>query len=66
MYRAMSKSELAKRAGISERTMSRYIKLQQPALTAIGVSPSTRLLPPRAVKLLCEAWDVDFSPDGED
>ncbi len=56
----MYKSELAKRAGISERTMSRYIKLQQPMLTGIGVSPKTKLLPPKAVKMLCEALDIDL------
>ncbi len=60
MYHSMYKSELAKRAGISERTMSRYIKLQQPMLTGIGVSPKTKLLPPKAVKMLCEALDIEL------
>ncbi len=60
MYHSMYKSELAKCAGISKRTMSRYIKLQQPALTKIGVTPKTQLLPPRAVKLLCHALDIEI------
>ncbi len=60
MYHAMYKSELARCAGISERTMSRYIKLQQPALTKIGISPKTKLLPPKAVRLLCRALDIEL------
>ncbi len=60
MYRAMRKSELAKCAGIPKRTFTRYIKLQQPMLSAIGVSSRTQILPPKAVKMLCEALDIEL------
>ena len=60
MYRAMYKSELAEAAGVSQRTFSRYVKLQQSELKKLGVTPQTRLLPPQAVKLLCDNLCIDI------
>ncbi len=60
MYKAMRKSELAKCAGISKRTFVRYVKLQQPALSKMGVAPRAQILPPKAVKMLCNALDIEL------
>ena len=60
MYRAMYKSELAEAAGLSKRTFSRYVKLQQPELDKLGIPPKTQLLPPQGVKLLCDNLCIDI------
>ena len=60
MYRAMYKSELAEAAGVSKRTFSRYVKLQQPELDKLGISPKTQLLPPKGVELLCDNLCIDI------
>ena len=60
MYRAMYKSELAQAAGVSQRTFSRYVQLQQAELKKLGVTPQTRLLPPKAVKLLCDNLCIEI------
>ena len=60
MNKFISKSELAKMAGVSERTLSRYIHARQHVLSAMGVPPKARLLPPQAVKYLCEDYCIDI------
>ena len=45
MIQAMFKSELAKLAGVSSRTLRRYLATRRTILTAMGVSPFARMLP---------------------
>ena len=47
-------------AGVSERTFSRYIHARQHVLSEMGVPPKARLLPPQAVKYLCEDYCIDI------
>lgn len=56
--KAMYKYELAELAGVSPRTFSRFIATHQPALSKMGVGKSTKLLPPKAVAYLCEAYCI--------
>ena len=49
IMQAMFKSELAKLAGVSSRTFRRYLATRRAILTAMGVSPFARKLPPQAV-----------------
>jgi hypothetical protein len=65
-HRFISKSELAKLAGVSPRTFSRYIASRQHILDAMGVSPQTHLLPPQAVKYICEDYCIDLPPHLQD
>lgn len=58
--RAMSKSQLAALAGAPPRTFARWLSHHQEALSAMGVSPKQRLLPPCAVKYLCEVLAIDL------
>lgn len=60
-HRFLSKSELARLAGVSPRTFSRYIHSRQPLLDQMGVKPNARLLPPQAVKVLCEDFCIDMT-----
>ena len=59
---AMFKSELAKLAGVSSRTFRRYLATRRPILTAMGVSPFARKLPPQAVHYISEDYCIDIPP----
>ena len=54
----MYKSELARLAGVSPRTFSRFIVAHQAVLSAMGVGKHTQLLPPRAVAYLCQVYCI--------
>ena len=58
----MFKSELAKLAGVSSRTFRRYLATRRPILTAMGVSPFARKLPPQAVHYISEDYCIDIPP----
>ena len=58
----MFKSELAKLAGVSNRTFRRYLATRRPILTAMCISPFARKLPPHAVQYLSEDYCIDL-PD---
>jgi len=60
IYKAMYKSELAEMAGVSSRTFRRWLQRHRGALEAMGVSPKTQLLPPVAVKYVCEMFCIDI------
>ena len=59
---AMFKSELAKLAGVSSRTFRRYLATRRAILTAMGVSPFARKLPPQAVNYISEDYCIDLPP----
>lgn len=56
----ISKKKLAELAGVSRYTFSRYLKSRRHILEAMGVSPLARLLPPQAVKYVCEDYCIDL------
>jgi len=58
--KAMTKSELADAAGVSVTTLMKWCSPWRPELEAMGVRPSDRMLPPRAVKLIAERLDIDI------
>ena len=64
--RFVSKHELAKLAGVSDRTFCRYLKSRRHILDAMGVDPHARLLPPQAVKYLCEDYCIDLPEELQD
>ena len=59
--KAMTKQELADKAGVSRQTMSKWIKPFQEQLSAMGVSTKTIVLPPKAVKLLVDYYCIDVN-----
>lgn len=59
-HRFISKKKLAELAGVSDRTFSRYLQSRRHILDAMGVLPNARLLPPQAVKYLCEDYCIDL------
>lgn len=55
----MTKSELAYHAGVSARTFSRWLKRHTTVLNDMGVSPKAHIVPPVAVKYICEEYGID-------
>ena len=62
----ISKKKLAELAGVSRYTFSRYLKSRRHILEAMGVSLHARLLPPQAVKYICEDYCIDLPPELQD
>ena len=65
-HRFISKKELARLAGVSSRTFCRYLASRRHILDAMGVLPNARLLPPKAVKYICEDYCIDLPPELQD
>lgn len=61
----MYKSELAKLAGVSTRTFSRYLATRKEILASMGISVKAHMLPPKAVKYVCEDYCIDLPEDIE-
>lgn len=59
-HKFISKKQLAELAGVSPRTFTRYLKSRRYILDAMGVLPNARLLPPQAVKYICEDYCIDL------
>ena len=60
--KAMYKSELARLAGVSASTFRRYLNSRRDVLTQMGVTPQTKMLPPKAVRYVVEDYCIDL-PD---
>ena len=58
LYKSMLKSKLAEKADVSDRTFSRWLHQHRPQLEQMGVSPHAHLLPPHAVKYVCEEYGI--------
>ena len=56
----ISKKRLAELAGVSPRTFSRYLASRRHILDEMGISPKAQLLPPQAVKYICEDYCIDL------
>jgi len=65
-HRFVSKRQLAKLAGVSDRTFSRYLASRRHILDAMGISPKAQKLPPQAVRYICEDYCIDLPPELQD
>ena len=59
-YTSKTKSELADMAGTTTRTFSKWIRPFRDELRQMGVTDRTKLLPPQAVRLVCERLDIEL------
>ena len=57
--KSMSKSELADRAGVSVNTLMNWCKPFRKELTAMGMLPNAKVLPPRIVKFITDKFCID-------
>lgn len=60
MARAMYRYELAAAAGVSKNTFHSWLKNDKEQLEQLGVTNKNRLLPPVAVKFLCEKYVIEL------
>ena len=59
-YKFMTRSELAVHAGVSRRTLFRWLAMPEhtDALTQLGMVKNKKLLSPRVVKYICESFGI--------
>ena len=57
--KSMLKSELAREAGVSVKTLNRWCKPYRKELTEIGWNPRMKLLPPKIVQFMVETFCID-------
>ena len=62
-YTSKTKSELADMVGTTTRTFSKWLRPFRTELRQMGVTDRTKLLPPQAVRFICEQLDIDFSSE---
>lgn len=58
-YKAMYKYELAAAAGVSSETFRKWLKTDRAVLEEMGIARQQQLLPPRAVRYLCDKYCID-------
>ncbi len=51
--------ELADMAGVSKRTLQRWMLRHRPALLQLGYRPQDKFIPPRALQYLCHEFCID-------
>lgn len=52
------KIELARAAGVSPRTFSRWLQSHRAELQALGISPRAHLIPPKGVRYICDEYGI--------
>ena len=64
--RFISKKTLYTLAGVHRNTFTRYLQSRREVLEKMGINPKARLLPPAAVKYICEDYCIDLPPELQD
>lgn len=57
---AMTKAQLAMAAGVSVKTLQRWLSRHSDELKMLGVRPRDKLLPAVAVKYVAEQYGIDL------
>ena len=57
---AMTKAQLAMAAGVSVKTLQRWLSRHSEELAMLGVRSRDKLLPPVAVKYVAEQFGIDL------
>ncbi len=58
--RALSKQQMADRAGVSVKTLMRWCKPYREELARMGMTPDMRVLPPHIVQWMAEQFCIDI------
>lgn len=58
--KAMSKSELAAKAGVSRTTLKNWCKPYQKELEAMGLGPNAKVLPPNIVQFIVKTFCIEL------
>jgi len=59
VMKSRTKSEIANAAAISVRTFTRWLAQHEEKMKEMGVKRTQRLLPPKAVKFICEELGLE-------
>lgn len=57
--KAMSKQQLADRAGVTSKTLVSWCEPYMSELETMGLQPNMRVLPPRIVHFIAEKFCID-------
>ena len=55
------KYELADAAGVNYKTFQRWLNVHRDELESLGVSRTSKMLPPKAVEWICREYGIDYS-----
>ena len=58
--KSMSKAQLADAAGVSVKTLQRWLSRHRDELAMLGVRPRDKVLPPVAVRYVAEQYGIDL------
>ena len=58
--KSMTKAQLADAAGVSMKTLQRWLSRHSDALAMLGVRPRDKVLPPVAVRYVAEQYGIDL------
>ena len=58
--KSMSKAQLADAAGVSVKTLQRWLSRHSDELAMLGVRPRDKGLPPVAVRYVAEQYGIDL------
>ena len=58
--KAMSKSELAGKAGVSVNTLMNWCKHYHQELVKLGLRPNAKVLPPKIVAFIAKKFCIDI------
>ena len=58
--KSVYKYELADAAGVNYKTFQRWLHIHRDELQRLGVGPTCKILPPKAVKWVCDAYGIDY------
>ena len=59
--KSMLKSELAREASVSVRTLNRWCEVYREELIAMGWRPRMKLMPPKVVAFIVETFCIDIT-----
>ncbi len=57
--KATTRAILAQNAGVSLSTLMRWLQQDKETLAQLGVRPYQKTLPPKAVRFICEKYDIE-------
>ena len=57
--KAMSKQELADRAGVSVKTLMNWLKPHKEELSRMGLKQNAKVVPPHIAKWICDNFCID-------
>ena len=60
--KAMTKTQMARCAGVCLETFSDWLKPHQETLTEMGYPPGKRAIPPNVVAWICKQFDINIDP----